>query len=156
PDSSRAQGGRRGPPLPGPGGQVGGPGRRRRRTARSRAAGTGDEADTKCQKRRMTMVDARHLTREELEAGVDESRRSPRDEGVLALIVRRPQVGEREVLGEGHLDLAEGLAGDSWRVRGSSRSADGSSHPDMQLNIMNSRVIALVAQHRDRWQLAGD
>jgi len=26
----------------------------------------------------------------------------------------------------------------------------------MQLNIMNSRVIALVAQARDRWQLAGD
>jgi hypothetical protein len=104
----------------------------------------------------MTMVDARHLTRDELEAGLDEIRRSPRDEGVLELIVRRPQIGEREVLGEGRLDLAEGLAGDNWRVRGSSRSADGSSHPDMQLNIMNSRVIALVAQHRDRWQLAGD
>jgi len=26
----------------------------------------------------------------------------------------------------------------------------------MQLNIMNSRVISLVAQARERWQLAGD
>jgi MOSC domain-containing protein YiiM len=26
----------------------------------------------------------------------------------------------------------------------------------MQLNIMNSRAIALVAQDKDRWQLAGD
>jgi MOSC domain-containing protein YiiM len=26
----------------------------------------------------------------------------------------------------------------------------------MQLNVMNSRVIALVAQHSDRWPLAGD
>jgi hypothetical protein len=26
----------------------------------------------------------------------------------------------------------------------------------MQLNIMNSRVIALVAQNKERWQLAGD
>jgi MOSC domain-containing protein YiiM len=26
----------------------------------------------------------------------------------------------------------------------------------MQLNIMNSRVIALVAQEKDRWPLAGD
>jgi MOSC domain-containing protein YiiM len=26
----------------------------------------------------------------------------------------------------------------------------------MQLNIMNARVIALVAQSRDRWPLAGD
>ncbi|MCX6048050.1 MAG: MOSC domain-containing protein, partial [Chloroflexi bacterium] len=37
-----------------------------------------------------------------------------------------------------------------------SRTTDGSSHPDMQLNIMNSRVIALVAQDKDRWALAGD
>jgi hypothetical protein len=34
--------------------------------------------------------------------------------------------------------------------------ADGSPHPDMQLNIMNSRVIALVAGARERWPLAGD
>ena len=26
----------------------------------------------------------------------------------------------------------------------------------MQLNVMNSRVTALVAQDKDRWQLAGD
>jgi hypothetical protein len=26
----------------------------------------------------------------------------------------------------------------------------------MQLNIMNARVIALVAQDKARWQLAGD
>ena len=26
----------------------------------------------------------------------------------------------------------------------------------MQINIMNSRLISLVAQDRDRWQLAGD
>jgi len=26
----------------------------------------------------------------------------------------------------------------------------------MQINIMNSRVIALVAQDKDRWPLAGD
>jgi hypothetical protein len=41
-------------------------------------------------------------------------------------------------------------------VRGSKSTADGSAHPEMQLNIMNSRVIALLAQERDRWQLAGD
>ena len=35
-------------------------------------------------------------------------------------------------------------------------SRDGLAHPDMQLNIMNSRVIALVAQARERWHLAGD
>jgi hypothetical protein len=98
----------------------------------------------------------RHLTTDELHAGLDEIRRSPKDEGVLELIVRRPTVGERQVVEEGRLDVAEGLVGDSWSMRGSRRSNDGLAHPDMQLNIMNSRVIALVAQERERWHLAGD
>jgi hypothetical protein len=98
----------------------------------------------------------KHLTMAELEAGLDEIRRAPKDEGVLQLIVRRPQIEEREVLQEGELNPVAGLVGDSWITRGSSRTADGSPHPDTQLNIMNARVAALVAQHRDRWQLAGD
>ena len=60
------------------------------------------------------------------------------------------------MLDEGELNTLEGLAGDTWRVRGSSRSEDGEAHPDMQLNIMGARVAALVAQSPDRMQLAGD
>jgi hypothetical protein len=97
-----------------------------------------------------------HLTTSELEAGVDEIRQSPKDHGVLKLIVRRPAVDEREVLDEGELDLRVGLVGDTWRDRPSSRTSDATPHPEMQLNIMNSRAIALVAQDRDRWPLAGD
>jgi len=96
------------------------------------------------------------LTTEELHAGLEGIRQSPKDEGVLELIVRRPQIGEREVLDEGELDIVDGLVGDTWRTRGSRRSKDGLAHPDMQLNIMNARVIALVAQERERWHLAGD
>lgn len=99
---------------------------------------------------------ATHPTREELEAGLDLIRRSPPDGGTLELIVRRPAKGEREVLAEGRLDLAEGLVGDDWLTRGSRHTEDGRAHPDMQINIMNARVIALVAQARDRWELAGD
>lgn len=102
------------------------------------------------------MEGVRHLTLEELQAGLDEIRQSPKDEGVLELIVRRPRIDEREVLEEAELDPVDGLAGDNWRLRGSSRTPDGSSHPEMQLNIMNARVVALVAQHKDRWPLAGD
>ena len=102
------------------------------------------------------MAEIKHLTIAELEAGLDTLRQSPQDGGVLELIVRRPQIGAREVLEEGALDLAEGLVGDNWRSRGSSRTGDGTSHPDMQLNVMNARMIALVAQTKERWQLAGD
>jgi hypothetical protein len=97
-----------------------------------------------------------HLTMPELEAGLEHIRQSPQEVGTLELIVRRPAVDGREVLDEGHLDLEEGLVGDTWRGRGSSRTADGSAHPDMQLNIMNSRAAALVAQDKQRWPLAGD
>ena len=96
------------------------------------------------------------LTTEQLEATLDELRQASKDAGTLDLIVRRPRSNEREILSEGELNLLEGLAGDSWRFRGSSRTADGSPHPEMQLNIMNSRVIALLAQEKERWSLAGD
>jgi hypothetical protein len=102
------------------------------------------------------MADVTHLTTAELEAGLAHVRQSPKDGGRLELIVRRPAVDGREVLAEGELDTQQGLVGDTWNVRGSSRTADGASHPDMQLNIMNARAVALVAQGRERWKLAGD
>jgi MOSC domain-containing protein len=98
----------------------------------------------------------RHLTTAELEAGLDSIRESPKDDGVLRLIVRRPNVGEREVLDAGELDVADGLVGDTWKRRASKRTTDGSAHRDMQLNIMNARTIALIAGGEDRWSLAGD
>jgi len=92
----------------------------------------------------------------ELEARLDEVIQSPKDHGVLEMIVRRPAVGAREILEEGQLDPADGLVGDSWKLRSSSRTADGMPHPDMQLNVINSRLVALVSQDKSRWHLAGD
>ncbi len=87
---------------------------------------------------------------------LDHIRQSPKAVGVLALVVRRPQVDAREVLADGELNLTEGLAGDSWRLRSSSRTSDGSPHPDMQLNLINARVIEAIAGPIKRWSLAGD
>jgi hypothetical protein len=98
----------------------------------------------------------KHLSTSELEAGLDNIRRAPKDEGVLELIVRRPAINDREILEEAELHVTDGLVGDSWKRRRSTSTPDGSPNPLMQLNIMNSRVTALVAQERDRWQLAGD
>lgn len=98
----------------------------------------------------------KHLSTRELESGLDRIRQSPKDVGVLNLIVRRPDTDKREVLSEGVLDTRQGLIGDNWLARGDRTRPDGSANPDMQINIMNSRVIALVAGHPDRWPLAGD
>jgi hypothetical protein len=97
-----------------------------------------------------------HSRASELEAGLGSIRRSPANEGLLDLIVRRPRIGEREVLEVGELDVADGLTGDGWKLRGSPRSHDGLAHADMQLTVMSSRVIGLIAQDRSRWPLAGD
>jgi hypothetical protein len=98
----------------------------------------------------------KHLTMSELEAGLEHIRLAPKESGVLELIVRRPGVNDREVLEEAELHLDEGLVGDSWKRRRSKTTADGSPNPLMQLNIMNSRATSLVAQDKNRWQLAGD
>ncbi len=101
-------------------------------------------------------VSVLHPTTAELEAGLERIRQAPKDGGTLELIVRRPRVGEREVLAEAFLDLVEGLVGDSWKSRGSKATPDKSAHPDMQLNVMSARAIALIAPDRERWPLAGD
>ncbi len=98
----------------------------------------------------------KHLTMEELVAGLPHLQQSPQDSGVLEMIVRRPSTDERELLHEGELDTAVGLIGDNWQARGSRSMPDGSAHPDAQLTLMNSRAANLVAQSRDRWPLAGD
>lgn len=97
-----------------------------------------------------------HLSTSELRDGLDEVRRSPADHGTVDLIVRRPARGERQVLVEAQLDEVVGLVGDNWLTRGSSRTPDGSADPLAQLNIMNSRAVALISPDPSRRPLAGD
>ena len=89
----------------------------------------------------------------ELEAGLDEIRRSPADKGTVELIVRRPAEDEREVLEEGTLSLDEGLVGDAWRPRA---LAHGEPDSRVQLTVMNARAAALIAGDSERRPLAGD
>jgi hypothetical protein len=97
-----------------------------------------------------------HRTTEELVAALDDLRSAPADVGVVHLVVRRPENGDREVLDEGELDRAEGLVGDNWSTRGSRLTADGAAHPGMQLNVINVRFSTLVAVDPARRILAGD
>ncbi len=97
-----------------------------------------------------------HRSAAELEAGLDEIRRSPVGEGTVELIVRRPAEDEREVLEEGALDLDEGLVGDVWRAKAIARAEGDNAGSDNQVTVMNARVIALLAGDPDRRALAGD
>lgn len=97
-----------------------------------------------------------HLKLEDLKAGLTVIAQSPKENGRLKLIVRRPATGEREVLQEGELCLVDGLVGDNWKARGSKKTPDGSAHPDMQITITNVRMITLLAREQERLALAGD
>jgi len=92
----------------------------------------------------------------ELEAGLEEIRRSPTDDGSLRLIARRPAVDERELVETGQLDTTDGLVGDSWRTRGSSRRPDGSANPEAQVTLMNVRLATLLAGSPDAASISGD
>ena len=102
------------------------------------------------------LADTLHVPLDVLEAGLDVVRRSPRSEGALAEIVRRPAVDVREVVDEGRLDVVEGLVGDNWLDRGNSRMPGGVADPERQLTLMNVRAADLVAGTPERRALAGD
>jgi hypothetical protein len=97
-----------------------------------------------------------HLSRERLEAGLDHIRESPQDRGRLVLVVRRPEIGQRDLPEEAVLDLVTGLKGDNWLTRGSSSTPDGSADPDRQVTVINARLAELIADGTERMALAGD
>ncbi|HVJ26241.1 MAG TPA: hypothetical protein VM493_01825 [Vicinamibacterales bacterium] len=97
-----------------------------------------------------------HLPMDQIRSGLEGIRAAPRDAGRLEMIVRRPAVNARELLETASLDVVQGLVGDTWQDRASSRTPDGSPHPDMQLTLIGVRTIGLLAGERERWPLAGD
>ena len=92
----------------------------------------------------------------ELESALDHILGSPADGGKLEMISARPAVGQRRQMQEATLDEAQGLIGDNWKDRSSTRTADGSANPDAQLTIINSRLVDAVSGSKSRWELAGD
>ena len=91
-----------------------------------------------------------YKTREELEAGFARVLQSPRDGGVLQMIVRRPRHEERETLQQAELSITEGLVGDVW-------SQGHAVLPETQLTLTNARLIDLLSGGESQfWPLAGD
>lgn len=102
------------------------------------------------------MEAAKHFSAAELELGVEHILATPKDDGELHLIVQRPDIDQRETPQQARLDVDQGLVGDNWLARGSRHMPEGVADPEMQLNIMNTRVVHAVAGAEDRWALAGD
>jgi len=97
-----------------------------------------------------------HRTPAQLDAALDTIRQSPKSAGTVVMIVRRPAVNQREIIGTALLDTVTGLAGDNWLARGDRKQPGGHANADMQLNLMNARTIAAIAGDQTHWPLAGD
>ena len=97
-----------------------------------------------------------HLTEIEIMAGLEEVRQSPQDNGSLNAIVIRPATDDRISLQQCRLSPEGGTEGDAWARGCWLKLPDGRPHPDVQICMMNSRIIDLVAGDKDRWELAGD
>ena len=91
---------------------------------------------------------SRHRPLAELEAGLRALPAAPRDEGRLALIVRRLADGTRETPAAVTLSGAEGVPGDDWSRRPPRAS-------DAQLAVIDRSVAALLANGQSL-TLSGD
>lgn len=96
------------------------------------------------------------LSLAELHDGLEEMRLAPLDQGDLKQIVIRPKTDQRVTLQKCEVSPEKGVHGDSWADCCWKKLPDGSPHPDVQVAIINSRLLALAAQYDDRWELAGD
>lgn len=95
-------------------------------------------------------------TRDELLDGLAHILASPSDEGVLHGIVTRPEKGQRVELDACTLSGKTGVERDHWAKGCWMSTDDGEPHPDVQVSLMNTRCLGLIARERDRWPLAGD
>ena len=102
------------------------------------------------------MPHATHLTETEILDGLVEVRKSPPNDGLLEAIVIRPASEKRLSLQRCRLSPEGGTEGDAWARGCWLKLPDGSPHPDVQICIMNSRMINLLAGEKQRWELAGD
>lgn len=102
------------------------------------------------------MLETYHLSMEALEAGMEHIRQSPTEQGTVRMIVRRPNVDEREIVEMAELSVQEGMVGDTWKERGSRHTPDNSPLVEAQITLMNARMVELLAQTQQHQALAGD
>ncbi len=97
-----------------------------------------------------------HLAAEQIDARLDWVEATPAETGTVEGICIRPEPNQREELSSCLLSPELGVEGDFWVRKCGRKLEDGSSDPAVQLAIMNSRAVDIVAGSRDRWKWAGD
>ena len=80
---------------------------------------------------------------------LDNVRASPKDSGVLKLIVLRLPNEQRRTPAQAVLSGSDGLEGDRWKLK-------ANANPASQVSVMNARFLEAIAGDAARRELAGD
>ena len=103
-----------------------------------------------------TTTGVRAKSMAELEQHLPDILAAPKDDGVIDMIVVRPERGQRLTPQRIDLSLARGVEGDHW-INGCHVMLDnGRPSPDVQICLMPSRVIGAIAGGPENWAAAGD
>ena len=96
------------------------------------------------------------VTLDQLQQTLGSILEAPRQDGRLEAITVCPATNARRPVDEARLSPEGGLEGDRWQKACWRKLPDGSSDPKVQLSLINSRLLSLIAGSRDRWALSGD
>jgi MOSC domain-containing protein YiiM len=94
-------------------------------------------------------VDQSNILLMDSRAIIDHVRASPKDNGVLKLIVLRLPNEKRRTPSQVTLSAANGVEGDRWNLK-------PNPNPLSQVSVMNARFLEAIAGDRERMNLAGD
>ncbi|MEE8378937.1 MAG: MOSC domain-containing protein [Gammaproteobacteria bacterium] len=96
------------------------------------------------------------ITLSEIESRLDWVLASPSDTGRVASLVVRPAVNHRETPNKVMFSPQTGVTGDNWLTSCWKKLPNGKSDPEVQVAIMNARMIEVLTQDKSLWPLAGD
>lgn len=97
-----------------------------------------------------------YITLSEIKSRLDWVLASPAEVGCVESLVIRPGVDKRESLNRVMFYPEQGVVGDNWLSSCWKKLPNGQSDPEVQVAIMNARMIEVLTKDKSRWPLAGD
>jgi len=101
-------------------------------------------------------MSSRHATLVEIEEKLEWVLASPAEIGRVELLVVRPAVNQRETPQQVWFFPQGGVTGDYWLKNCWKKLPEGGSDPDVQVALMNARMIDVLTRDKSSWPLAGD
>jgi len=98
----------------------------------------------------------KYVSKSDIDHRMDWVLGSPRNTGPVKLIVARPQAEQRTVVERAMFSSEAGVAGDNWQTHCWKKLDNGQADPQVQVAIMNSRMIEVLTNYINYWPLAGD